>query len=65
MKTTVSNGPCQPACPGFGQNRVNFHQKPGRDTARLADPNWPNKTGYSIPCAVMLSSEWGSWVEGS
>jgi len=34
------------SCPGFSQDRVNFHQKPGGDTARLADPNWPNKTGY-------------------
>jgi len=24
-------------CPGFGQDRVNFHQKPGGDTAGLPD----------------------------
>ena len=24
-----------------------------------ADPTWPNRTGYSIPCAVMLCSGWG------
>jgi len=33
----------------------------GGDTAGLADPNWPNKTGYLIPCAIMLGDEWGSW----
>jgi len=43
-------------CPGFGQDRVNFHQNPGRGTARWADPTWPNRVGYSIPCAVMLGS---------
>jgi len=42
-------------CPGFGQDRVNFHQKPGGDTAGRADPNWPNKWGirYHVP------SRWG------
>jgi len=29
---------------------------PGRDTAGRADPTWPNRAGYSIPCAVMLGS---------
>jgi len=34
---------------GFGQDRVNFHQNPGRDTAGGgADPSWPNRAGYSI-----------------
>ena len=47
-------------CPGFGQDRANFHQKPGEDTSVWTDPNWPNKTGYSIPCAVMLGSGWGT-----
>jgi len=46
-------------CPGFGQDRVNFHQYPGRDTALRADPTWPNRTGYSMPRAVMLGSGWG------
>jgi len=46
-------------CPGFGQDRVNFHQKPGGDTAGQADPNWPNWTGYSIPYALMLGSGCG------
>jgi len=44
------------SCPGFGQDRVNFHQNPGRGTARWADPTWPNRAGYSIPCAIMLGS---------
>ena len=51
-------------CPGFGQDRVNFHKTPGGDTAKQADPNWPNKTGYLIPCAIMLGSGWGSWAVG-
>ena len=46
-------------CPGFVQERVNFHQNPGRDTAGQADPTWPNRPGYSIPCAVMLGSGLG------
>jgi len=43
-------------CPGFGQDRVNFHRTPGRGTAGRADPTWPNRAGYSVPCAVMLGS---------
>jgi len=27
-------------CPGFGQDRVNFHQNPGRGTANLAKQSW-------------------------
>jgi len=46
-------------CPGFGQDRVNFHWHPGRDTAGWADPTWPNRAGYSIPCAIMLGSGGG------
>ena len=45
--------------PGFGQDRVNFHQNPGRGTAGQADPTWPNRAGYSIPCAVTLGSGGG------
>jgi len=45
-------------CPGFSQDRVNFHQKSGGDPARWTDPTWPNGTGYSIPCAIMLGSGW-------
>jgi len=51
-------------CPGFSQDRVNFHQKPGGDTAGWADPTWPNRTEYSIPCAVMLRSGWGELGSG-
>jgi len=46
-------------CPGFGQDRVNFHRTPGRGTAGRADPTWPNRAGYSIPCAVRLGSGGG------
>ena len=48
-------------CPGFGWDRVNFHKKPVRDTARQADPNWPNKRGiwYPVPPGSVLSG--GSW----
>jgi len=52
-------------CPWFVQDSVNFHQKPGGDTAGPVDPNWPNRTGYLIPCDVILRSEWGSWTGGS
>jgi len=52
-------------CPEFGQDRVTFHHNPGRDTAERADPTWPNRAGYSIPCAVMPDSGWGGagWWE--
>jgi len=53
------------ACPGFSQARVNFHQNPGRGTAGRADPTWPNKAGYSIPCAVMLDSGAGGGAAGA
>jgi len=48
-------------CPGFSQDRVNLHQNPGRGTAGWADPTptWPNRAGYSIPCAAMLCSGGG------
>ena len=46
-------------CPGFGQDRVNFHRTPGRGTAGQANPTWPNRAGYSIPCVVMVGSGGG------
>jgi len=52
-------------CPGFGQDRINFHQNPGRGTAGWADPTWPNRAGYSIPCAVMLGSGGGELGGGN
>jgi len=54
-------------CPGFGQDRVNFHQNPGRGTAGWAEPTptWPNGAGYSIPCAVMLGSGGGGSAAGT
>jgi len=38
---------------------------PGRDTAGQADPTWPNRAGYSIPCAVMLGSSGGGGAVGT
>ena len=54
-------------CPGFGQDKVNFCQNPGRGTAGWADPTpiWPNRAGYSIPCAVTLGSSVGGGVAGT
>jgi len=52
-------------CPRFSQDRVNFHQEPGGDTARWADPTWPNRAGYSIPCAVKLGSGGGALGGGN
>jgi len=52
-------------CPGFGQDRVNFHWNPGRGTAGRADPTWTNRAGYSIPCAVMLGSGGGELGGGN
>ena len=52
-------------CPGFGQDRVNFHWTPGRGTAGRADPTWPNRAGYSIPCAAMLGSGGGELGGGN
>jgi len=46
-------------CPGFGHDRINFHQETGGDTAGQADPAWPNRAGCSTPCATMLGSGWG------
>ena len=51
-------------CPGFGQDRVNFHQESGGNTAGWADPTWPNRAGYSIPCAIMLGSSGGELGSG-
>jgi len=58
---------CVLCCPGFGQDRINFHQNPGRGTAGWADPTptWPNRAGYSIPCAVMLGSGGGGQRSGN
>ena len=44
---------------GSARTGLIFHQKPRGNTARQADPTWPNRAGYSIPCAVMLGSGWG------
>jgi len=52
-------------CPGFSQDRVNFHRNPGRGTAGRADPTWPNRARYSIPCAIMLGSGGGELGGGN
>jgi len=54
-------------CCGLGQDRVNFHQNPGRGTAGWADPTptWPNRAGYSTPCAIMLGSGGGDGAAGT
>jgi len=52
-------------CPGFGQDRVNFHGTPGRGKAGGADLTWPNRAGYSIPCAIMLGSGGGELGGGN
>ena len=52
-------------CPGFGQDRVNFHRTPGRGKAGRADPTWPNRAAYSIPCAVTLGSGGGELGGGN
>jgi len=56
--------PCLNVCPGFDQDRIDFHQNPGRGTAGRADPTWPNKAGHSIPCAIMLRSGWEEELGG-
>jgi len=56
--------PVKYSCPGFSQDRVNFHQELEGNTAGRADPTWPNRIGYSIQCAIRLSSGWGSWAVG-
>jgi len=50
--------------PGFREDRVNFHQESGGNTAWQGDSTWPNRTGYSILCAIMLRSGGGEWGGG-
>jgi len=45
-----------PLCPGFGQDRVNFHQTPGRYTAGGWGLTPPGQTEPGIPYHVM--SRW-------
>jgi len=56
----------QSQCPGFGQDRVSFHQKPGGDTAWPADPNCPNKQGigHHVPSCWVPSGGAGQGLEG-
>ena len=39
-------------CPGFGQDRVNFHRTPGRGTAGGWGLTPPGQTEPGIPCHV-------------
>ena len=59
---TIQAIPSSRLCPRFSQDRVNFHQNPGRDTARRLTP--PGQTEQGIPYRVL--SCWvpvgGSWV---
>ena len=58
---------CRCGTSGYGnvaQHRLNYHHKPGGDTAGLTDSNQSNKTEYSILCAIMLGSDWGEVVGG-
>ena len=54
-------------CPGFSQDRVNFHQTPGKGHSRGvgAESIWPNRARYSIPCDVMLGSGGGGGAAGT
>ena len=53
-------------CPGFGQDRVNFHQNPGRGTAGTG---WPHLAKQSRAFHTMCHHagfRWGgSWVAGT
>jgi len=51
----------QSCCPGFDQDRVNFHRTPERATAGGvgADPTWPNRSRYSIPWDVIAGFRCG------
>ena len=55
-------------CPGFGQDRVNFHQNPGRGTARWADPTptWPEPDiPYHMPSCWVPMGRGGSGTAGT
>ena len=64
-------------CPALGQDRLNFHQKPVRDTAGRTDPNWPNRQSvrYHVPSCLVLGGGAGGgevscclgacWASGS
>jgi len=48
-------------CPGFCEDSVNYHKKPGVNKARPVDPNWPNKQGaqYHVQsCSVWIGGSW-------
>ena len=49
---------------GLARTVLIFTKHPGGDTARQADPTWPNRAEYSIACAVMLGSSGGELDRG-
>jgi len=59
--------PLVTGCPGLGQDRVNFHQNPGRGTAGWADPTPPGQAEPGIPyhVPVRLGSGGGEWHGGN
>jgi len=48
-------------CPGFGQDRVNFHRNPGSDTAGLTQPDQTEQgIPYHVPSyRVLVGGEMG------
>jgi len=53
------------ACPRFGQDRVNFHRNPGRDTVRQADPHLAKQSRvFHTMCLILGSGGW-SWAVGT
>ena len=53
---------CSESVLGSARTGLIFHQNPGGNTAGRADPTWPNRAGYSIPCVIMLGSGGGRWA---
>jgi len=46
-------------CPGFGQNRINFHWNPGRDTAGRADPHLAKQSRVFHTMCHHAGFRWG------
>jgi len=42
-----------------------FSPEAGRGHSWASWPKLAKQTGYSIPCAIIRSSEWGSWPGAS
>jgi len=67
LKSAVVALRCNIGVLGLARTGLIFHQNPGRGTAGWADPTptWPDRAGYSIPCAVMLGSGGGGGAAGT